>query len=304
MSPSTSPSGSGPAAKGSLVLTPFEDLRGFALHHAGRLLLLGITCSSVLAIALIFYFVLRQAMPFILHEDIKTFLTGMAWYPQAETPKFGAATAIVGTLYVTAAATIFAVPVGLLAALCLSDVVAFNIRQIVKPVIEILAAIPSVAYGVFAVLIVAPWLQRTFGLSTGTNALNASMLLAVMALPTIISVAEDAISATGRHLREASYSLGATRAETLFRTIVPAAHSGIIAAVVLGMMRAHRRDHGGVDGRGQCQSDPASLVGPEPIGADPDGHDCRGDGRNAQGHHALLRPVLHGCPCCWGSPLP
>ena len=222
----------------SLVLTPLEDLRGFILHHAGRLLLLGITCSSVLAIAMIFYFVLRQAMPFILHEDIKTFLTGTSWYPQAAPPKFGAATAIVGTLYVTAAATIFAVPVGLLAALCLSDVAAFNIRQIVKPIIEILAAIPSVAYGVFAVLIVAPWLQRTFGLSTGTNALNASMLLAVMALPTIISVAEDAISATGRHLREASYSLGATRAETLFRTIVPAAHSGIIAAVVLGMMRA------------------------------------------------------------------
>ena len=104
--------------------------------------------------------------------------------------------------------------------------------------IEILAAIPSVAYGVFAVTIVAPWMQNKLGFSTGTNILNASVILSLMALPTIISVAEDALSAIGREIREASYGLGATRAETMIKVVLPAAHSGIIAAVILGMMRA------------------------------------------------------------------
>jgi phosphate transport system permease protein len=133
---------------------------------------------------------------------------------------------------------IIAVPLGLLAALFLSDIVSLKTRSLIKPAIEILAAIPSVAYGFFAVLVLAPWLQNRLGFTTGTNALNASMILAIMALPTVISVAEDSISALGRELREASYGLGATRVETLFKVVIPAAQSGILAAVVLGMMRA------------------------------------------------------------------
>jgi phosphate ABC transporter permease protein PstC len=133
---------------------------------------------------------------------------------------------------------VIAVPVGLLAAVFLSDIVAFRARQLIKPVIEILAAIPSVAYGFFALLVVAPWLQRTFGMVPGTNALNASMLLAVMAVPTIVSISEDALTAAGPDLREGAYALGATRAEVMTRVVIPAAHSGIFAAVVLGIMRA------------------------------------------------------------------
>ncbi len=143
-----------------------------------------------------------------------------------------------GSLYVSLAALVFAVPLGILAAVFLSDVLSWRARNIVKPVIEILAAIPSVAYGFFAVLVLAPWMQKHFGFTTGTNALNASLILAIMALPTIISVAEDSISAIGRELREASYSCGATRMETMIKVVIPAAHSGIIAAVMLGMMRA------------------------------------------------------------------
>ena len=127
---------------------------------------------------------------------------------------------------------------GLLAAVFLSDIASFKVRQVCKPIIEILAAIPSVAYGVFAVMVVAPWLQKHLGFSTGTNALNASVILSIMALPTIISVAEDSLSAVGRDIREASYALGATRSETMIKVVIPAAHSGIIAAVILGMMRA------------------------------------------------------------------
>jgi phosphate transport system permease protein len=170
---------------------------------------------------------------------ITEFLASTQWYPQKETnPEFGALAIIVGSLYVTVCSLFVAVPIGLMAAIFISDIAPFGLRQICKPIIEILAAIPSVAYGVFAVMVVAPWMQTSLGFSTGTNALNASMILSVMALPTIISVAEDALSAVRREIREASYALGATRAETMVKVILPAAHSGIIAAVILGMMRA------------------------------------------------------------------
>jgi phosphate transport system permease protein len=222
-----------------LVLTFGQDIKGFLFRHLGRLALFILTSTSVLAVFLIFLFVILEALPFLGKYSIVEFLTSTAWYPEAEgTPEFGVLALIVGSVYVTTAALVFSVPTGILAAIFLSDIVPFRIRDIVKPVIEVLAAIPSVAYGFFAILVLAPWLQKYLGFATGTNALNASLLLSVMALPTIISVAEDSISATGRELREASYALGATRVETMFRIVIPAAHSGIIAAIVLGMMRA------------------------------------------------------------------
>ena len=229
-----------PAASVSrpLALTPGQDLWGYAASHLGRALLFFITCSSVLAVLLILVFVILRAVPFLTDFSIADFLATQAWHPTSDSPAFGALTLIVGSLYVSLAALVFAVPVGIMAAVFLSDVVSWKIRNVVKPIVEILAAIPSVAYGFFAVLVLAPWMQKRFGFSTGTNALNASLILAIMALPTIISVAEDAISALGRELREASYGLGATRLETIVKVVLPAAHSGIIAAVVLGMMRA------------------------------------------------------------------
>ena len=227
----------GPSAdrRRPLMLTPGEDLVGFIGSHVGRAVLFLITATSVLAVLL---FVILRSVPFLRDFGVGEFLTSRLWRPTADEPVFGALTLIVGSLYVSIAALLFAVPVGILAAVFLSDIVSWKIRNVAKPVVEILAAIPSVAYGFFAVLVLAPWMQRRFGFSTGTNALNASVILAIMALPTIISVAEDAISALGRELREASYSLGATRLETMVKVVIPAAHSGIIAAVVLGMMRA------------------------------------------------------------------
>jgi phosphate transport system permease protein len=221
-----------------LALTPGEDLKGYIGTHLGNAVLFLITCTSVLSVLLIFFFVIREALPFLLKFSLVEFFTNTGWYPEAGEPKFGALALIAGSAYVTVAALVFSVPIGILAAVFLSDVVPFKIRGVVKPVVELLAAIPSVAYGFFAVLVLAPYMQKKLGFPTGTNALNASLILAVMALPTIISVAEDSISALGRELREASYSLGATRMETIFRVVIPAAHSGIIAAIVLGMMRA------------------------------------------------------------------
>jgi phosphate transport system permease protein len=227
-----------PVVHRPLVLTPGQDLKGYLASHLGRALLFGITCSSVLAVLLILSFVVVRSVGFLSGYSLVEFLTSKAWHPTSDVPDFGALTLIVGSLYVSFAALVFAVPLGVMAAVFLSDIVSWRVRNIVKPIVEVLAAIPSVAYGFFAVLVLAPWMQSKFGFTTGTNALNASVILAVMALPTIISVAEDSISALGRELREASYSLGATRMETIFRVVIPASHSGIIAAVILGMMRA------------------------------------------------------------------
>jgi phosphate transport system permease protein len=230
-----------PTAEGSprpLALTPAEDLRGYLGARLGRAVLFLITFSSVLAVLLILVFVVVRSLGFLSPARGADFLTGRHWRPTADEPVFGALPTIVGSLYVSSAALAFAVPLGLLAAVFLSDIVSWKVRNVVKPVVEILAAIPSVAYGFFAVLVLAPLMQKEFGFRTGTNALNAALILAIMALPTIISVAEDSISALGRELREASYSCGATRLETIVKVVLPAAHSGIIAAAVLGMMRA------------------------------------------------------------------
>ncbi|MCD4825063.1 MAG: phosphate ABC transporter permease subunit PstC [Phycisphaerae bacterium] len=213
-------------------------MAGYLTAVAGKALLLAITCASVLAVILIFVFIIKEAWPFIVSGGLGKFLGGTGWYPEANPAEFGALALLAGSLYVTAGALIIAVPIGLLAAVFLSDIVSFRIRQFIKPVIELLAAVPSVAYGFFAILVLAPWMQKNLGLPTGANAFNASIILAVMAIPTIISIAEDALSAAGRDLREGSYALGATRAETLVKVVIPAAHSGIIAAVILGMMRA------------------------------------------------------------------
>jgi phosphate transport system permease protein len=233
-----------------LLFTSRENLRGFLLNALGRFLLLGVGATSVVAVFLIFFFIFREGALFFSGEEaahgaasglwarMGELLGGTRWYPEADAPEYGAGAIVLGSIYVTFGSLLLAVPMGLLAAICLSDIVPFRVRQVVKPVVELLAAIPSVAYGFFAILVLAPWMQEHFHLSTGANALNASIMLAIMAIPTIVSVSEDSLSALGRELREASYALGATRAETLLRVIMPAARNGIFAAIILGMMRA------------------------------------------------------------------
>ncbi|MDR1964493.1 MAG: phosphate ABC transporter permease subunit PstC [Planctomycetaceae bacterium] len=200
------------------------------------------TANFVLfAVAALFVFIFYRSLPFLssggFNRLVEAF-TSRNWYPNAEPPVFGMLSLFYGSFVVTVFAMILAVPIGILSAVVLSDLVPFSVRQLFKPVIELLAAIPSVAFGFFAIKIVAPWLQEFFGFTSGTNALNAAMILAVMAVPTIVSVAEDAVSGIGRELREASYSLGATRAETILQVVMPASWNGIAAAVILGTMRA------------------------------------------------------------------
>jgi len=277
-------------------------LRRLAAFFSQGLLLLA-TALSLVAVLLIIVYIARDAIPFFQLRGFKELFSSTAWFPSGQPAEFGALAIFVGSGLVTLGSIVVAVPLGIAAAIALSDILPYRVRQLVKPVIEILAALPSVAYGFFALVIFAPLLQERGGtllslaawiialplglltilvvsemavrpvredvakaarlilaaaltailvrgllalsavlnkvaIGSGTNALNVSIILGIMALPTIVSVAEDSLQAAGRELREGSYALGATRAETLFKVVIPAAGSGIIAAVILGVMRA------------------------------------------------------------------
>ena len=167
------------------------------------------------------------------------FFFGTAWNPSAyENPSYGILPMVVSTFMVTAGAMIIAVPLGIGAAAYVAEIAGPKTREVLKPTIEVLAGIPSVAIGFIGIVLLGPLIARVFGLQSGLNALNGSILLAVMSLPTIISVAEDAIKAVPRDYKEASYALGASRWETLRSVTVPSARSGIVVAVMLGIGRA------------------------------------------------------------------
>ena len=191
-----------------------------------RWLLTGVAFVSLLSLACIMLFLFMEGLPLFADYPLWDFLTGHLWYPTSEPPEFGIFPLIMGSLAVTILAS------------CIAEIAASRTRRIVKPFVELLAALPSVVIGFFGMVIVAPFLQDWFGADTGLNLLNAALMLAFMSVPTICSVAEDALFAVPRTLREASLALGATRWETLIRVVIPSALSGIGTAVMLGMSRA------------------------------------------------------------------
>jgi len=167
------------------------------------------------------------------------FFTGKEWMPTSTpSPQFGVLPLILGTLWVSIIAILIALPLGLGVAIYMSELASENIRKILKPTIELLAGIPSVVYGFFGLVVIVPLLQKALNLPVGETALAGSLILAIMALPTIITIAEDAMRTTPATVREASLALGATNWQTIYRVIVPYAASGITAAVVLGIGRA------------------------------------------------------------------
>jgi phosphate transport system permease protein len=193
---------------------------------------------SVLLLGLIVIFLFREGMPIFRQISLSDFLFGAAWYPTYEPPEYGIWPLIVGSLAVTLFASLIAVPLGILAAIYISEIAPAATKEILKSVIELMAGLPSVVLGFFGMVIIAPWMQKTFDLPTGLNIVNASVMLAIMAIPTIASISEDALYAVPREFKEASYALGATKFETIVRVIVPSALSGISTAVILGMARA------------------------------------------------------------------
>lgn len=171
--------------------------------------------------------------------SVAGFLAGKEWIPTATpAPQFGILPLLLGTLWVSIFAILIALPLGLGVAVYLSELAGEGTRKILKPTIELLAGIPSVVYGFFGLVVFVPLIQNTLGLPVGETALAGSFILAIMALPTIITVAEDAMRNTPKTMREASLGLGATHWQTIYRVIIPYASSGISAAVVLGVGRA------------------------------------------------------------------
>lgn len=192
---------------------------------------------SVLALAAIVIFLLSQALPIFAHVSLKDFLFSTEWYPTDDPPVFGIGALIAGSLACAALTTLIAVPFGVLTACAIHVGMPPALTRIVKPLIELMAALPSVVIGFIGMIILAPWLQDMFGIATGLNLFNASIMLAFMCVPTIASISEDALRNVPSGLREASLALGATRWETLLKVELRWAMGGIATAVMLGISR-------------------------------------------------------------------
>ncbi|RCK76110.1 MAG: Phosphate transport system permease protein PstC [Anaerolineae bacterium] len=181
---------------------------------------------------------LQETILFFQKVSIVEFLTGTRWTPLFATKKFGVLPLVNGTVLVAGGAMFIALPLGLLAAIYMSEYASLRARAVLKPFLEVLAGIPTVVYGYFALLFVTPILKSIFPQTQSFNGLSASIVMGFMILPTVASISEDALSAVPRSLREAAYALGATKAEVSTQVVIPAALSGIAAAFILAISRA------------------------------------------------------------------
>lgn len=191
--------------------------------------------SSIGFVVLIFLFLLREGVPVFFEADPGN-LFGTRWYPTFDL--FGMLPLILGSILVTVTAIAIALPLGVATAVFVREVAPGWAREILKPMIEVLAGIPSVVLGFFGMTLVAPVVRETLGAATGLTAFTGALILAYMSLPTIISVAEDALDAVPKSYRDAGLAMGATQWQTIWRVVVPAARSGVVTAVMLGMGRA------------------------------------------------------------------
>jgi phosphate transport system permease protein len=197
-----------------------------------------IATASISILFLIMLFLFKEGLPIFKTVSVKDFIFGKYWYPTSDPSDFGIFPLIVASLLVTGVSGVFSIPLGVMTAIYLSEIARPRVGEIVKPVVEMLAALPSVVIGFFGMVLVAPFLQRIFDIPTGLNLFNASLMLAFMSIPTICSISEDAIHSVPVALREASVALGATQLQTIVRVVVPASISGISTAVILGLSRA------------------------------------------------------------------
>ncbi len=193
--------------------------------------------SSLLVLLTIMIFLFKEGIPLFREINISDFVFGKEWYPTSGNPRFGILPLIISSLYITIIASMIAIPLSLSVAIYISELAGSTMKEIVKPVVEIIASIPSVIVGFFGMVVVAPFLMKHFDINSGLNLFNASLMLAFMAIPTIASISEDAISSVPMSLKEASYALGANRWETIIYITIPASLSGIWTAIILGVSR-------------------------------------------------------------------
>ena len=217
---------------------------------------------SVLFVVLIFVFLMKEGIALFQTVSLSHFLFGTSWYPISEPGEFGIFPLIIGSLLVTAGATVISVPLGIGCAFFISEVAPARLKDILKTGVEMLAAIPSVVIGFIGVVTLVPLVKSVFHLPTGLTALSGSITLAFMAMPTIVSIAEDAINAVPRSYREAAIALGATRWQTISRVSYRAAMPGIVAAVMLGIGRVVGETMAVMMVTGNSAAIPRSLLQP------------------------------------------
>ncbi|MGE5279879.1 MAG: phosphate ABC transporter permease subunit PstC [Deltaproteobacteria bacterium] len=208
-------------------------LKEFLIEKA--ILVSGITV--IVFVVLIFVFLLKEGLAFFKTVPLSGFLGGKYWYPISEPPRFGILPLILGSLLVTLGATVFAVATSICAAFYIAEVAPARVRDVLKTGIEILASIPSVVLGFVGIVTLVPWIKSVFHIPTGLTALAGAVMLGFMAMPTIISISEDALAAVPRQFKEGSIALGATRWQTMYRVTIYAAKPGIFAASMLGIGR-------------------------------------------------------------------
>jgi phosphate transport system permease protein len=191
--------------------------------------------SAIIFVGLIFYFLLQEGLPALGDISLES-LTGTRWYPIEA--MYGVLPLLSGSLIVTFGAALIAIPFGLGTAIYMSEIAPRWVREILKPLVEILAGLPSVVLGFLGILVVAPYLRVLLNLPTGLSAFTGSLLLGGIAIPTIVSIAEDALDAVPRSYRDASLAMGATQWQTIWMVTLPAARSGVLTAIMLGVGRA------------------------------------------------------------------
>ncbi len=207
-------------------------------EKAIELLLFLAAASSVLVTIAIVGTLVTESIPYFSHVSVAEFLTEKEWTPLFENAKYGIAPLICGTFLATFIALAVAIPLGTVTAAYLSEYMSPGLREILKPILELLAAIPTVVYGYFALLFVTPLLQVLFPDMGGFNILSAGIVIGIMIVPYVSSLSEDAMRSVASHLREASFAMGASRFQTVFRVVIPSAFSGMTSAYILGISRA------------------------------------------------------------------
>ena len=207
-------------------------------ERAIEAILLLCALSSVFVTLGIVFILFYEAFGFFKEISLWEFLTGTQWTPLFAQPKFGILPLVCGTLLVTGIAVLVSLPIGLIVAVYLSEYAPYNVREIAKPILELLAAIPTVVYGYFALLFLTPILQKFIPNLSGFNALSPGIIIGIMIIPYVSSVSEDSMRAVPMHIREGSYATGATKFQTAFRVIIPSAFSGIAASFIIGISRA------------------------------------------------------------------
>lgn len=193
--------------------------------------------SSLIVLLTIMIFLFKEGMPIFKEISVSDFIFGTEWYPTSGNPRFGILPLLVSSVYITIIASVIAIPLSLSVAVYISELAGSTLKEIVKPIVEIIASIPSVIIGFFGMVVLAPFMMKHFDIDSGLNLLNASLMLAFMAVPTIASISEDAISSVPMSLKEASYALGANRWQTIIHVTIPASLSGIWTAIILGISR-------------------------------------------------------------------